>query len=208
MGVRRGALVCGALLALVVASASARGPRAGVDSQLAHVAEAQQQHGQAAASASATAEGLSVTRNRVRVIVEARDGRLADAEHAVADAGGAVTAAADGLVEALVPPSGLTGLGASAAVSRVRPPALMVPESLDQGVAATHADAWQVAGEDGSGVTVAVVDIGFAGYTTALAGASVTTINHCADPLDSGSSHGTATAEVVHQMAPGAHLLL
>ncbi|MCU1655522.1 MAG: hypothetical protein JWO57_178 [Pseudonocardiales bacterium] len=80
-----------------------------------------------------------------------------------------------------------------------------------QGVTESHADTWQTAGQTGAGVKIGIVDGGYAGldaevaaghlpYSTAVAG------DHCADV--NASQHGTAVAEVVHQMAPDAQLFL
>src|SRR5689334_1223649 len=112
--------------------------RPGLDSQLVQVSDAQRRGGEAQALATAKAEGLGVKRNLVQVIVEARDGQLAGAEDAVTRAGGNVTGAADGLIEALVSPEALAGLGTDSAVARVRPPDHMVLETVDEGVAATN----------------------------------------------------------------------
>ena len=72
---------------------------------------------------------------------------------------------------------------------------------------------WQRAGIDGSGVKVAVIDLGFAGYASRLGSdlpASVATIDHCggSSRRAAGTRHGTAVAQVVHQTAPGAQLKL
>src|SRR5581483_11812558 len=84
-------------------------------------------------------------------------------------------------------------------------------EGLDQ----IGAQAWHEAGLDGTGVKVAIIDLGFYGYAARLGSvlpASVTTIDRCGGNLaaapPTGTEHGTAVAEVVHQVAPGAQLLL
>jgi len=71
------------------------------------------------------------------------------------------------------------------------------------------ADVWHNTGLDGSGVKVAIVDVGFAGYSSLLGTAlpvAVTTHDDCGGNFPGGTDHGTAVAEVVHQMAPGAQL--
>jgi hypothetical protein len=117
------------------------------------------------------------------VVVVAATGHTAGASEAVAAAGAETVGAADGLVEALVPPSSLKALAADATVADVRPPARPFPEAVDEGVAATNADAWQAAGYGGAGVRIAIVDLGFYGYQGLLGTslpASVTAIDHCA----------------------------
>ena len=120
------------------------------------------------------------------------------------------------LVEALLPVSALRAVAADSAVAGVRPPDVMVPQAVDEGVALSGADVWHTAGIDGSGVKVAIIDAGFAGYSSLLGSAlpaSVVTDDRCgghlATPVASGGTdHGTAVAELVHQMAPGAELYL
>jgi hypothetical protein len=170
---------------------------------------------QVASIATARAQGLDVAGNEVRVIVEPSAGTAA-AESAVAAAGGRVEAAADGLVQALVPPAALAQLAGAAGVADVRPPARPVPDAVDEGVAATDASVWQAAGYNGAGVKVAVIDEGFIGYNALLGAglpASVVTINHCGGAATSSdvavnTSHGTAVAELVHATAPAAQLYL
>jgi Subtilase family/PASTA domain/Divergent InlB B-repeat domain/Fibronectin type III domain/WD40-like Beta Propeller Repeat len=187
-----------------------------LDSQLVQVASTDRSQGGTAALSAARAQGLDVSGSRVRVVVEARPGHATGAGAAVAAAGGETIGAADGLVDALVPPGSLETLAAESAVARVRSPARPFAESVDEGVAATGADAWHTAGYGGSGVKVAVIDLGFYGYSSLLGSAlpaSVSTIDHCggklsASPASGGTEHGTAVAELVHQMAPGAQLFL
>jgi hypothetical protein len=105
---------------------------------------------------------------------------------------------------------------ANGAVVEALAASLGVNENSGDGIAATNAASWHSAGYDGAGVKVAVIDAGFSGYAgllgTALP-ASVTAIDHCGgrlatSPAAGGSERGTAVAEIVHQMAPGAELYL
>ena len=78
-------------------------------------------------------------------------------------------------------------------------------------MALADADIWHTAGYDGTGVKIAIIDLGFGGYSSLLGTsfpASVTTVNHCQDGFTCGTEHGTAVAELVHQMAPAAQLTL
>src|SRR5262249_35650380 len=76
---------------------------------------------------------------------------------------------------------------------------------VDEAVAGIHADAWQSAGVTGSGVKVAVVDVGFQGWLGALPGATLVN-EDCDNP--EGDQHGTAGAQLVHAIAPDAQLYL
>lgn len=85
--------------------------------------------------------------------------------------------------------------------------------AISEGVHVTGADAWQAAGLTGKGVKVGIIDFGFRGYTRFLAGANVTTRSFRSDgllatPNDPEEYHGTACAEIVHEMAPDAQLFL
>ena len=187
-----------------------------LDSQLVQVANSAGSRGSAAGLASARAHSLDVRHSRVRVIVQPQAGQITAAESAITAAGGQIEAQADGLVQALVAPGALRRVAASAAVENVAPPAVPVADAVDEGVADTGADVWQTDGANGTGVKIAIIDLGFYGYQSLLGTAlpaSVTTDDRCggnlaASPAAGGTEHGTAVAEIVHQMAPGAQLYL
>jgi hypothetical protein len=80
-----------------------------------------------------------------------------------------------------------------------------------ESVHSSMADVWQAAGQSGAGAVVAVVDEGFQNLAAEVAAgnlpaSTVVNGNHCADV--NRDEHGTAVAEIVHQMAPSATLLL
>jgi subtilisin family serine protease len=90
---------------------------------------------------------------------------------------------------------------------------LPVPEAVrGQGVVTTGAAAWHKAGGDGFGVKVAVLDLGFDGYRQSQASgdlpASLVKVDLCPADGFTATSHGTAVAEIVAEMAPGAKLYL
>jgi hypothetical protein len=166
----RGAWVClggvaaaGAVAAVLASAGAAAGrvplpplvlPHVGeprLDSQLVQVADSARSHGSAAALASARAQSLDVSHGMVRVIVAARQGRVAPARAAIDALGGQVEEQADGLVQALVAPGALRQLASSSAVESVAPPAVPVAQSVDEGVQATGADVWHTAHYDGRG---------------------------------------------------------
>jgi len=145
---------------------------------------------------------------RVRIVVEGAAGRSA-----VEAAGGAVEGEYGGAVQALVPAASLGPLSEAEGVRWVRPPLLPVPQAVGgEGVAAANASAWHAAGVTGAGVRVAVIDVGFTGYAERQASgdlpASLTAIDRCSGRLASATNHGTAVAEIVHDLAPGAQLYL
>lgn len=74
-----------------------------------------------------------------------------------------------------------------------------------------QADAWQAAGFSGKGIKIGVIDIGFDRYRELLGTdlpANVTARSFTADTeIDqTGSVHGTACAEIIHDIAPDAEL--
>ena len=83
-----------------------------------------------------------------------------------------------------------------------------------EAVAVIGADLWQQAGITGAGVKVGVVDSGFGGYTDLLGTElpeQVSTKSFkdgMAEVSDTDIVHGTACAEVIHDVAPGAELFL
>ncbi|MBN1220115.1 MAG: S8 family serine peptidase [Anaerolineae bacterium] len=82
---------------------------------------------------------------------------------------------------------------------------------LGQGVNKTQANQWQEKGLTGSGVKVGILDLGFAGYQELLGTElpeTVTAQTFGDDAMFNQEVHGTACAEIIHEMAPGAELYL
>ncbi len=81
-----------------------------------------------------------------------------------------------------------------------------------ESVTATLASAWHAKGFTGKGVKVAVIDGGFSGLAERQAAgdlpASAVTQDYCGGRLMTADDHGTAVAEIVHEMAPDAQLYL
>ena len=132
---------------------------------------------------------------------------------AVEALGGTVQAAVPGVVSATVPTAKLSALADSAGVASVSRPvkAFTDGSAVTQGAAVSGASTWQNSGYSGAGVTIAVVDAGFANLDSEIALGNLpagTTVvgNYCSDVND--TDHGTAVAEIIHQMAPGATLSL
>ena len=159
----------------------------------------------------ARAAALHTEDGTVRVILETRAPEATRA--AVDSAGGSVEGSYGSLVQALVPPPSLRALARRADVQRVERPAAFTPASVTgEGVAFVGADRAQAAGFDGTGISIAVFDTGFAGYTDRQASgdlpAQLQTRAFCSGGLTGGSGHGTAVAEIVHELAPAAELHL
>lgn len=147
------------------------------------------------------------------VRVEILAARPTAARAAVVRAGGRVEATYGRLLEARVSATALTALARSRGVRFVREPARPVADSLrGQGVASTGAALWHKAGARGEGVKVAIVDLGFDGYRqsqgTGDLPETVVRVDFCRPGGFEAESHGTAVAEIVSEMAPGAKLYL
>jgi hypothetical protein len=186
--------------------------RAVLDSRLIELIETQRTAGTSAALRQADSGGLPTSGGRVRVIVEPRGG--ASGASAAARANGArVEREMAGLVQIAAPIAALEGLARSPAVQFVRPPMRAVPMAITgDGVPLINADDWQAQGLTGAGVKVAVLDLGFTGHESLLGvelPSSVTTMSFREDAdLNGGTEHGTAVAEIVHEVAPDAELYL
>src|SRR4051812_15851444 len=175
-------------------------------------------------------EGSSTTDGASLVTVEGND--EARIREAVEAAGGEVLVSRPTSVQASVPTANVAALSDAPEVTSVRPLRRLRAATTSEGVSntgpnragSTGAQAWQSAtpAQTGAGVKVAVVDVGFDAYQSRLGNelpSNVTTINHCGPGMTGfdgrgpvGSfppvDHGTAVAEIVHDMAPGAQLLL
>jgi subtilisin family serine protease len=142
-------------------------------------------------------------------------GVAAQAVEAVRQAGGRVLARVSGEVSATVPGSALTALAGSPGISDVAPAVAAVPDVVSEGVAKSGASTWLNAtpATTGAGVTVAVVDTGFGNLSAEVtagalpAGTTVSPLNNSCANVNN-TEHGTAVAEIVHQMAPSAKLQL
>ena len=115
------------------------------------------------------------------------------------------------LLQIAIPTEGLRAAGAVRGVNFIRPPIRPVSsEVVSEGGALFAADDYHANGLTGSGVKVAVIDFGFGGADRMPAEVPTATkiVNFGAGSGASGDVHGTACAEIVHDVAPGAELSL
>ncbi len=112
-----------------------------------------------------------------------------------------------------------TGQGRAYATTVAAPTPTVGPstDGISEGVRLTGADRWQRAGYTGRGVRVGVLEWTFSDTDRFLPGARLTVKSFRPDgattvtdegELPYGTLHGTATAEIVHEMAPDAELYL
>src|SRR3954470_4694327 len=139
-------------------------------------------------------------------------GQPSEASAAVSDVGGSVRSESSDAVLAWVRPTQLSTLADDGRVQRVSEPRQPRPTTTSEGVASIGASTWQSAGIDGSGVKLGIVDLGFRQLATEQAAGrlplTAVTKNFCGGGIGGNTEHGTAVAEIAHQVAPGAQLYL
>jgi len=122
------------------------------------------------------------------------------------------------LVQAVVPLRMLNNVAELSGVNFVQTPLQADAHTVEgEGVKLTGAKSYHNNGWTGSGVKIAVLDLGFSGYASLLGSElpdSVVTksfynsVQGNGDITGGGEKHGTACAEIVHEIAPGAKLYL
>ncbi|MCX6565694.1 MAG: S8 family serine peptidase [Candidatus Aminicenantes bacterium] len=130
--------------------------------------------------------------------------------------GGAVERTSGRFVQALLPPDVIETFASFRDISRLRLPSVPRAASiLSEGVARSGAFSWfNLASYRSSAnpVKIAVLDLGFAGYSALLGvelPADVTVRSFRTDgDIEAGTSHGAACAEIIHDMAPDARIYL
>ncbi|HEX2987512.1 MAG TPA: S8 family serine peptidase [Chloroflexota bacterium] len=184
-----------------------------LDSRLGSVADELVKSGESPAVQAAQQHNLDVIDNMVLVEVETRNQTRDSVRSSARQLGGQVEGEYANLLRILLPVSALERMAAHPDVLFVGPPVRPVAESVaGQGVVASNTNLWHTAGIKGSGVKVAVVDLGFAGYTDRQASgdlpSSLTIVDFTGGQFATGEPHGTAVAEIIHEMAPEAELYL
>lgn len=127
--------------------------------------------------------------------------------------GATIELESQGRIQALVPKESLPAVHAASHLLRVERPGLWVPVDAAASLELVGADRWHEAGFSGHGVSVAVIDSGFAGYQDAVGStlpneSSLVTQSFRSDGLFEVTDHGRRAAELVHSVAPGAELYL
>ena len=196
------------------ARSASRNPK--MDSELAALASAA-----SAASGNARAlaqpEGLKFLGDRVQVKITTHPEGVQTVSEAVAAAGGEVTGRANGdtWLQAWIPVTALETIAAEDDVYYISRPAEAFTLATTEGLAVINGPAWHAAGFRGAGVKVAIIDGGFQGYP-GLRGTELpatVTVKNFVDgesdaQVDGGGPHGSACAEIVHDIAPDASLYL
>lgn len=194
-----------------------------MDSALAQLVEAYEDS-KSSASEAANALSLNLNGELLQVQVSSTAQLLHSAVELIHKAGGQVSSISGikNSLQAWVPISSLQQLVAAEAINYIqRPTQLVLFEDVKVGASTTdavnivNASAWHSNNYKGQGVKVAIIDGGFTGYTSLLGSdlpASVVAMNfvdfESQSQVDGSSAHGTACAEIVHDMAPEASLYL
>ncbi len=154
---------------------------------------------------------IDLVDGNVRVIVECLPDQVDAASRAASELGTIETSYRN-LLQVIVPITQLEALAANPSISLVRLPQYPLLATVSEGVALINADEWQTAGYTGAGVKVAILDVGFTGYSSLLGTelpASVTTQSFLSgSDIEGSSDHGTACAEVIYDIAPDAQFYL
>ena len=127
--------------------------------------------------------------------------------------GGRVETTHRRLLQSVVPLYTLQAVADLSSVRYLRLPRKAIPFVISEGVEKTDADEWQtiISYRSTENVKVCILDLGFQGYDALLGTelpSSVRTRSFRADGDLYATAHGTACAEVVHDMAPDAELWL
>ncbi|HUT14682.1 MAG TPA: DNRLRE domain-containing protein, partial [Anaerolineae bacterium] len=166
------------------------------------------------AEAYARACDVTLQDRRVRVVLEGDSGTIAALASAARAKGLIVEAMYRNRVQVLAPVASLVDVAGLPSVHHVRLPYRPQTQAVtSEGVARTGADVWHAAGYEGSGVKVAILDLGFKDHASLITNgelpADVVTQSFRSDgDIEAGEVHGSACAEIVHDMAPEAQLYL
>ncbi len=163
--------------------------------------------------------GVSLSDGLVRVVVVGEgEGDGAAVARQIAALSGRVGAANGPWTQADLPVEALLALADAPGVHLVRRPWRPLAVVSSQGVTVTQTIDWQWAGLNGQGIRVGVLDLGFLGYSSRISEGELPSDVITRSFIGGGSirdfwgyptdSHGTACAEIVHDMAPRARLYL
>ena len=186
-----------------------------LDASLSTVARlAQTKDGVSMAQLTAAAPELRTRAGRIQAVVWAEPGREDAVARQVVAHRGIVETRYQSLLQVLLPPEALESLSQHPSVRYMHSPLTAIQQEIkSEGLAMMGLDAWYESGFRGAGAKVAIADLGFDTYWNQLGSElpenviarSFRTDN---DITGGGDAHGTAAAEVVHDVAPEATLYL
>ena len=186
----------------------------------------QRQQGHREAQAAQGLQPLSASPEMITVFIIAEPGKMADTidQEALKAYGAEIIKSAGGTLKAKVPIDLISQIADSVkGISFIQLPDKPASQAItSEGVALTKASIFSNQGYTGAGVKVAVIDLGFAGLTNAINNGDLPSSVKFIDCTGTGcvtriwpwdiayetEGHGTAVAEIVRDMAPGADLYL
>ena len=163
--------------------------------------------------------GISIKDGSVKAVLESGAGKAIDLA-ALRALGGRIVSQCKGLTKAWLPLDRLGKVANLPGVSFIRRPHMPIPLGepnqpfVSEGVTLLGGTLFHSKGVQGEGVKIAVIDVGFSSLSYAKeagefpAGTIGWTRDYTGDGLETGGPHGTAVAEIVHDVAPKAILYL
>jgi hypothetical protein len=149
----------------------------------------------------------------IRIVALGKSGDTEFVRQEIEQMGGIVTDINGNMVFATFPIDKMSDLAVSNNLYRLRTPYRSYPDAISEGVSVHNVNNEHSQGFTGQGIKVGVLDCGgFSGYDSLLGTelpSSVTLWSggESGDPVGS-DIHGTACAEIVHDMAPGAQMFI
>ncbi len=162
----------------------------------------------------AAAPGVKAAGGMVQAVATVADGMSEQVADAVNSLGGSVEASYGDLLQVRLPPTAVERLTRVPGVLYLNTPLAPVPLAVTtEGISGMGLEPWHDAGFRGGGAKLAIVDIGFDGYWNVLgseipANAVLRSFRADGDITGGGDAHGTAAAEIAHDIAPEATLYL
>jgi hypothetical protein len=182
--------------------------RPNLDSALNQLIDTHLEGKQKAAAPFAPQQAMISDGEFAQVTILGWDADIAGIEHQVEALGGDVEVTWDNEVQARVPIAQLEALAAHEDVRFIRTPLRPVPDT-GEGDLLINGPTWR-GHHTGDGVKVAILDSGFDEYMTLIgagelpSAAEIITASFRADGVFTPTTHGTACAEIVYDIAPGA----
>ena len=193
-----------------------------LDSTLAQLAMAAETSVESAIAIADT-QAVNHRDGQVQIHISIDPERVTQVRGAVEKHGGEVTGTGfdNTLMQAWMPVEELQSVSETDGIHYIRQPEEIVPlgnlqtgTSTTEGVEVINAPAWQTEGYEGQGIRIGVMDTGFTGYSNLLGTDLPTSVQARSfidgeASLESGNDpHGTACAEIIHDIAPEANLYL
>lgn len=186
-----------------------------LDGTLDRLVEVYARTGEVGLDRAARQHHITLQDGKVLVVVEGDVSRLPEA---LTRLGGEIDSVASDRLSLLAPVSSLRAMASSPGVLYVRPPLpafalemLQDDGMVSEGVSVLGADEWHAAGFKGGGIRAAVIDFGFYNWTELRDNGELpentvcvnhTTSFNCGN-ADPEQRHGSACAEILHDVAPG-----